>query len=251
MQRKKVLIVYAHPDDESFGNAGTIAKYTANQQAEFYLAVATRGEAGKLGDPPLTTREQLGYYREQELKSAGKIMGLKDIIFLDYIDATLSVLSAEDQQNLIGKIADTILDVRPDILITFPEDGISKHKDHIAIHYMCNKAIASIADQYIIPKIYYTVFPESAYLARDRVGFGTPDAEITTKIDIADFRKQKGEALLQHKTQVFSIKKVYPALWETNDWSVMPSQEYFQLISLHGKPVDFKNYRETSLLDNL
>lgn len=251
MIQKKVLLVYAHPDDESFGNAGTIAKYTAGKQAEFYLSVATRGEAGKLGDPPLTTREQLGYYREQELKAAGKIMGLKDIYFLDYIDATLSELDFDDRQNLIQKIAETILHVRPDILITFPEDGISKHKDHIAVHQMCLKAIASIKDQYTIPKIYYTAIPENLYLTRDRTGFGTPDTEITTKIDISDFRQQKGEALTQHKTQVFSIKKVYPGLWETKDWSVLHSCEYYQLISLHGDPVDCKHYRENSLLDNL
>ncbi len=250
MNSKNILIIYAHPDDESFGNAGTIVKYTKETQANIYLAVATRGEAGKMGEPPLTTREQLGSFRAGELKEASAVLGLKDIFFLDFMDGTLDRINDREADELTNKIADVILQLRPDIVITFPEDGISRHKDHIAIHKYCMDAIALIANQYTIPKVYFTVVPESIYQSRN-ITAGVPDTHITTSINIEEYRNYKYEALTKHRTQIFSVNKVYPGLLDSKNLSLIYPFEYYQLIKLHGNDVDVTTYREKDLYDHL
>ena len=74
----KVLMVFAHPDDETFSLGGTTKKLT-REGHKIILITATKGEAGMLGDPPITTRENLGKVREKELKRAAKITGIKKI----------------------------------------------------------------------------------------------------------------------------------------------------------------------------
>jgi len=248
MQTKNILFVYAHPDDESFSSAGTIAKYSKLDNVQVYVAVATKGEAGKLGDPPLTSRENLGSYRENEMREATKILGVKDIIFLNFIDGTLDKLSDYDNQQLVQKISKLIIEIRPEILITFPEDGISKHKDHIALHKACLQAIEIAKEIYIIPKIYYTVVPNSLYKSRGIPNQGIPDNHITTIIDISDYRQLKYEALTKYKTQTFSVNKVYPNLLDKKDCTIIPKFEYYMLVQKHGLEIDCTKYSEDKLL---
>ncbi|OEH84740.1 hypothetical protein BHU72_07860 [Desulfuribacillus stibiiarsenatis] len=247
----KILIIYAHPDDESFGNAGTIAKYTTEKNVEFHIACATRGEAGKLGDPPLTTREELGAYREMEMAQATRILGVKQIHYLDFLDGTLHMLSDTENEQLVKSIVKVILDVKPHIIITFPEDGISLHKDHIAIHFATKAALDIVKNTYTIPKVYYSVVPKSIYHSRGLLDRGVDDQFVTIKEDIDLYRKQKLEALKKYKTQIFSVNKVYPGLLDSNDWSIIPKYEFYQLIRLYGKSVDGSTYHETSILDHL
>lgn len=251
MEKKKVLIVYAHPDDETFSNAGTIAKYSDEGTAEFYLAVATKGEAGKLGNPPLTTREQLGEFRVQELTRAARILGIKEIFFLNYIDGTLDKISASDQEALTNSIGQLILQIRPDILITFPEDGISLHKDHIALHNYCMEAVKNVSKHFIIPKLYYSVVPKSIYSMRGLSSQGEPDENITLKIDIQNYRQQKYYALLEYKTQVFSINKVYPNLLATKDLTKIYPNEYYKLVYKNGVLCNSGTCNENDLLESL
>ena len=74
VEKLSLMAVLAHPDDESFGNGGTLAKYT-EQGVVTSLVCATRGEAGEISDPSLATRENLGQVREQELRLACLIIG--------------------------------------------------------------------------------------------------------------------------------------------------------------------------------
>jgi len=85
MKRPSLVAIFAHPDDEAFGPAGTIAKYA--QDHEIYLICATRGEAGEnfLDD---TTRS-IGEIREQELRASAKLLGVKQVFLLDYEDGSL------------------------------------------------------------------------------------------------------------------------------------------------------------------
>jgi LmbE family N-acetylglucosaminyl deacetylase len=248
MQTKNILFVFAHPDDESFSSAGTIAKYSKQDNIQVYIAVATKGEAGKLGDPPLTSRKNLGNYRENELIEATKILGVKDVIFMNFIDGTLDKLSSYDNQQLVQKIAKLIVDIRPEILITFPEDGISKHKDHIALHKACLQAIDLAKQIYIIPKVYYTVVPTSIYKSRGILNQGVPDNQITTIIDISDYRQLKYEALTKYKTQIFSVNKVYPNLLDKKDLNIISKSEYYMLVQKDGLEIDFIEYHEDKLL---
>ena len=126
----KIMFVFAHPDDESFATGGTIAKL-AKSGWEIKLITATRGEKGLLGDPPTTTKKHLGKTREEELRSATKILGVGKIAFLDLIDGTLKD-HVEDLKNTILSI---FIKEAPDVVVTFDRHGGSNHPDHKAVSF--------------------------------------------------------------------------------------------------------------------
>ena len=90
----RLLFIYAHPDDESFGVAG-IARMYADQGAEIALVTATRGDAGRAGEPPLCSRADLPARREAELREAARILGIGHVTVLDYLDKHLAEAPSE------------------------------------------------------------------------------------------------------------------------------------------------------------
>ena len=201
----KVFFVFAHPDDETFSSAGTIASLTKNG-VEVKLITATRGEAGMTGG--VCSEKELGKVREKELKNAAKILGISQIFFLDYLDFTLKKVPVKELSEKILKI---LKKETPDIIITFNEEGGSKHPDHIQI----SKAATKAFDDYSSSvkkgvKLYYTASPQSllkklekedtAYTAFGKI-IGTPDNEITTRIDISKTVDKKVSAIKCHLTQ--------------------------------------------------
>jgi LmbE family N-acetylglucosaminyl deacetylase len=86
---KRILFLLAHPDDETFGPGGTIAKY-AREGHQVHLLAATRGEAGMLGDPPVTDREHLGEVRSAELEAAAAVLGAAQVHHLGFSDGKLA-----------------------------------------------------------------------------------------------------------------------------------------------------------------
>ncbi len=138
------MCVLAHPDDESLGTGGTLAKCAAEGVAT-YLVTATRGERGRFGDgtaPP----ETVGQAREAELMAAAKELGLREVRFLDYPDAGLDKV---DPAAAIEKIAGHLRRVKPHVVITFGPDGAYGHPDHIAICQLTTGAIVRAADSTI------------------------------------------------------------------------------------------------------
>ena len=110
--RNSILGVYAHPDDESFGTGGTLAKY-ASQGAQITLICATRGEAGEISDPSLATPETLARVREEELRSACRVLGISEPLFLGYRDSGMAgtpdndhprALCRADSQEVVGRL---------------------------------------------------------------------------------------------------------------------------------------------------
>src|SRR5438105_3415667 len=85
----RLLLVFAHPDDESFVAAGLSRRY-ADAGAHIALVTATRGEAGSRGDPPLCAEEELPALREAELREAAALLGIGDIHLLGYHDQHLA-----------------------------------------------------------------------------------------------------------------------------------------------------------------
>lgn len=211
-----VLCVFAHPDDESFSSGGTIAKL-AKSGHNVCLVTATKGEAGLVGDPALTTQDKLGIVREKEQKEAAKILGIKKIYYLGLIDGTLHKFPVNF---LTNKILSIVKKEKPDLLITFDEHGVSNHKDHIAVSKSATISFEKYAKK--IKKhvrLYYTTIPKS-YLERyrnhsdkslDYKAFGemigTDDSKITTVIDIKKTFKAKVIALNCHKTQHKDVER--------------------------------------------
>jgi LmbE family N-acetylglucosaminyl deacetylase len=220
----KLMCILAHPDDESMGTGGTLARYAA-EGVETYLVTATRGERGWQGDP----REHpgpaaLGQLREAELRAAARVLGLRQIDLLDYIDGDLD---QADPADVVAKIVRRLRRVRPQVVVTFGLDGAYGHPDHIAIAQFTAAAIVAAADPAYAPaddpgpphrvaKLYYKVWTaaeHAMYAAAfgefvmpvdgvDRRDVGWPDWSITTRLDTTDYWRATWEAILCHRSQV-------------------------------------------------
>src|SRR5689334_24964045 len=124
MASATLLAILAHPDDESLGFGGTLAKYAA-AGVDVHLLTATRGEAGRYGNiRPTDTghpgREKLGEIREAELRAAAATLGIKTVSLLDYEDARLD---EADPREAILRIAGHVRRLKPAIVLTFGPDG--------------------------------------------------------------------------------------------------------------------------------
>jgi len=248
----KLMCVLAHPDDESLGNGGTLAKYAA-EGVETYLVTATRGERGWTGserdDPGL---EALGKRREAELFAAAGVLGIRRVDFLDYIDGDLDQAPPAEA---IAKIVGHVRRVRPDVVITFGPDGGYGHPDHIAICQFTTAAIVEAANAaslyhrdlalHRVSKLYYmapTLHLGLAYQAVfgelvmhvdgvERRGVGWPEWAITTRIDTKDYRQTVWEAVLCHQSQLTAYRQLEHASQE-NQKDLWDSHTYYRAFSL-------------------
>ena len=201
----KILAVFAHPDDETFGPGATLAKYAA-EGAMVDIMVATRGEAGE-NHLEVKTNEPLGLIRERELRNADKILGVHHIDFLDFIDGEL-------RQNIYfdidKKIISKIKIFKPDIIITFEPHGISGHLDHIAISFITTYAYLQTS---IPKKLYYACLPSALRNQRGQDYFiyfpdGYSEEQITTRIDISSSWNTKIKAMQEHKSQMKDVSRL-------------------------------------------
>ena len=146
--RKTILSVLAHPDDESFGMGGTLALY-AQKGVKVHLVCATRGEAGEVGPEYLQDYKSIGELREAELRCAAGYLGLSGVHFLEYRDSGMvGSLENEHPKALIqaplpevaSRIAEYIRLLQPQVVLTFDPIGGYRHPDHIAVHQATVKA---------------------------------------------------------------------------------------------------------------
>jgi len=134
----KLMCVLAHPDDESLGNGGMLAKYGA-EGVETYLVSATRGERGWTGsEHDYPGLEALGKRREAELLTAAKVLGTRQVEFLDYLDGDLDQAPMTEA---VARIALHLRRVKPDVVVTFGPDGAYGYPDHISICQFTTAAI--------------------------------------------------------------------------------------------------------------
>ena len=133
-----ILVVSAHPDDETLFSGGTLAMYAKNGHA-VYILETTRGEGGEVGEPPLTTRENLAAFREQEVRKAARILGVRDIFFLPYIDPYMEINGIARRIDVpLKEFAEAIeaymQKIDPDLVITHGSNGEYGHPQHIYTH---------------------------------------------------------------------------------------------------------------------
>jgi LmbE family N-acetylglucosaminyl deacetylase len=220
------MCVLAHPDDESLGFGGPLARYAA-EGVETYLVTATRGERGWFGAPEANPGlAELGKLREAELCAAARVLGLRRVDFLDYVDGDLD---QADSAEAIGKIVGHLRRVRPQVVATFGPDGAYGHPDHIAISQFTTAAIVAAADPAYAPsgeaptlpphrvgKLYHAAWTEAegrfyeeifgdlimTVDGVERSGLGWPEWMVTTRIDAADYWPTVWEAVRCHRTQL-------------------------------------------------
>ncbi len=136
----KLLFVLAHPDDETLGNGGTIARY-ADEGIEVHLVTATGGEEGWFGAPEENPGpEELARIREKELRGAAEVLGVSGVSLLGYHDGELAAASTPE---VVGKIVSHIRRIRPQVVVTFDQNGLYGHPDHIAITQFTTAAVAA------------------------------------------------------------------------------------------------------------
>ena len=247
------MCVLAHPDDESLGMGGTLAKY-ASEGIETYLLTATRGERGRFGEakesPGLAV---VGKTREAELRAAAEELGLREVQFLDYLDAELD---QADPLEAITRIVTHLRRVKPHVVLTFGPEGAYGHPDHIAISQFTTAAIAcaadpgfpdaanSAAEAHRVSKLYYLAWSKGkwdAYQAAlkkltstvdgvERQAVPWPDWALTTIIDTRRFAAQVWRAVSCHKTQMATYKKLAD-LPKSHHNSLWGSQEFYRALS--------------------
>ncbi len=168
---KRLLIAYAHPDDESFGLGSTIAKYHADG-VEITLICATNGDVGTVAPERLAGYESIAALRLAELNCAAEVLGFKEVITIGYRDSGMmdSADNADPRslwQAPLAEVTDRIVEVmrraKPQVVITFDPYGAYGHPDHIKIHRATLAAFEQVrADGSDVPqKLYYMALPRT------------------------------------------------------------------------------------------
>ncbi len=217
---KRLLAVFAHPDDEAFGPGGALAKY-ASEGVEIHLLCATRGEAGlwdenskhEARSTKLGQEIKIHHVREKELLKSAKILGIAKVEYLDFIDGTLS-------NSIYHKLADKIIrkieDFKPQILLTTERLGVSGHLDHIAVSMITTYAY--LHSTHKVNKLYYHCLPKERrsndlddYFVYFPEGYDQKD--ITARIDFTQYWDKKEAAMKCHQSQLHDVERIL-ARWK-------------------------------------
>ena len=247
----RLMCVLAHPDDESLGTGGTLAKCAAEGIAT-YLVTATRGERGRFGDARESPGPAIvGSTREAELRAAGRELGLQEVTFLGYPDGALDSV---DTGEAVERIARLLRRVRPHVVITFGPDGAYGHPDHIAVSQLTTAAIVRAADPcganeasgepHEVSKLYFIAWSGPKWAAYqtalrklvvavdgvERQAVPWPRWAITTVVDTSSVWPVVWRAVSCHKTQM-SIYARLAELSEEHQRSLWGTQEFYRVFS--------------------
>ncbi|HMN61032.1 MAG TPA: PIG-L family deacetylase [Anaerolinea sp.] len=201
--KKVLLAVLAHPDDETFGTGGTLAIY-ARQGVEVHLICATRGEVGEMDSKYMRGFNSVAERRENELRCAAELLGLAGVHFLNYRDSGMpgspdnqhpQALVAQPQDKVAAEIAHYIRELKPQVVITFDPIGGYRHPDHIAIHNATVQAFedagkASLPGETLPPfqpqRLYFHTIPRGflKFMVRVMPLFGRNPRKFGTNGDI-------------------------------------------------------------------
>ena len=235
---KRLLLVHAHPDDETINNGVTMAKYAASG-AQVTLVTCTRGEEGEvlvteLANLASDKDDKLGEHREVELKDAMAQLGINDFRFLGapnkkWRDSGMMGTTQNDRGDVFWQadldeasheLVKIILEIKPQVLITYDEFGGYGHPDHIKAHRVAMRATELAAEQgWQISKIYWNTMPRSVIQmgiekmkevgsdffgaqSADDLPFAKPDELVTTVVNAPEYVPQKLAAMKAHATQI-------------------------------------------------
>ena len=261
---KRLLLVHAHPDDETINNGVTMAKYAA-LGAQVTLVTCTRGEEGEvlvneLANLASDKDDKLGEHREIELKDAMDELGIKDFRFLGapskkWRDSGMMGTPANDRDDVFwqadleeasNELVKIILEIKPQVLITYDVFGGYGHPDHIKAHRVAMRAAELAANQgWQVSKIYWNTMPRSVIQmgiekmkevgsdffgaeSADDLPFAKPDELVSTVVNAPEYVPAKLAAMKAHATQI-SVDGPFFALSNNLGLSVW-GDEYYTLV---------------------
>lgn len=227
---KPVIGIFSHPDDEVFGPGGTLALF-AKEGRDAYIICLTNGEAGQNNSDD---HRELGEIRREELQKSAKILGIKDIFFLNYKDGTLSNSLYHE---VAGKISEIVEKLQPEILITMEQRGITGHLDHIAVSFITSYVFEKHPE---ISQLWYQCMTEESakvfkkhfptYFIYTPPGY--PTSEVDKTEDITTVWEQKKEAMKQHLTQKEDMDRLLEV------FHTLPKEEYFFVVNQPTKDTE-------------
>jgi len=224
-----LMAVHAHPDDEASSTGGVLARYSA-EGIRTVVVLCTDGSCGdgpggvKPGDPGHDPRA-VAAMRAAELQESCAILGVRDLERLDYADSGMmgwdsntaaGAFWATPVEEAAARLADLIRHYRPDVVVTYDENGFYGHPDHIQANRITVAAFDALGPREAPAKLYWSTMPLSTlrvFMTRlreqggdweddpDDLQIGLPDEQITTWVDTRAFAEQKYRALGAHASQ--------------------------------------------------
>lgn len=226
-----LMAVHAHPDDEATSTGGVLARYAA-EGIRTVLVTCTDGGCGdgpggvKPGEPGHDPAA-VARMRRDELEASCEVLKISDLEMLDYADSGMTGWASNDAPDSFwqtpvaegaARLAELMRHYRPDVVVTYDENGFYGHPDHIQAHRITMAAL-ELTD--LTPKVYWTTVPRSQMarfgeVMREFAGdmpepdpaeaaaladIGLPDDEITTWVDTTPYSDQKFDALAAHASQ--------------------------------------------------
>ncbi|MBU3692243.1 MAG: N-acetyl-1-D-myo-inositol-2-amino-2-deoxy-alpha-D-glucopyranoside deacetylase [Candidatus Nanopelagicaceae bacterium] len=285
MENLRLLLVHAHPDDETINNGATMALYV-ERGAKVTLVTCTRGEEGEVLVPELehlasNKEDRLGKHREGELADAMAVLGVTDFRFLGaphkiYRDSGMMDTEANKRSDnfwnanldeAASHLVEIILEVKPQVMVTYDEIGGYGHPDHIQAHRVAMRAAEiARAQGWEIKKIYWNTIPKSVieqgieamkgtgnqFFGVDKAEdfpFAQPDELVTTVIDAESYAQRKMQAMKAHPTQI-SVDGPFFALSDNLGFKVW-GQEFYRLVYGEKGNVLNQDGRETDLFSGI
>lgn len=211
---RRIGLVFAHPDDETFCVGGIVAKYAA-AGVKIDLFCATDGDAGKAAGVPVSSREELAGIRRKEARVAADLLGIDTIAIAGYRDGELE---GADPTKLTGDIVAFLRRFRPEVVIGFgPEGAPTGHRDHKAMSRATLAAFflaplrSAYADDGLQPHQADRLFFHAWEFPLRDPKLKLESVRSTCAIDVRDFRDRKEAAFKAHATQQGSAHAFYNA----------------------------------------
>jgi N-acetyl-1-D-myo-inositol-2-amino-2-deoxy-alpha-D-glucopyranoside deacetylase len=269
----RILLVHAHPDDETINNGATMARYVA-EGASVTLLTCTLGEEGEVLVPELEQlaadqADQLGGYRIWELRGAMDALGVTDVRFLGgpgrFRDSGMMGTPANenprafwnaDLDEAVAHAVAVVREVRPQVVVTYDENGGYGHPDHIQAHRVAMAAVDAAADpayrpdlgeEWSVAKVYWNAMPRSVLQrgidalkaageesffegveSADDIPFAVPDEEVAAAVDGRGFVSHKDAAMRAYPTQIM-VDGPFFALSNNLGQEVLGT-EYYRLV---------------------
>jgi N-acetylglucosamine malate deacetylase 2 len=251
MDQPVLLVVVAHPDDETFGTGSVIA-HAAREGRRVVVCCATRGEAGVDTSGTTASPEELARVREAELHAAARVMGAAEVRLLQFADSGMTgamppgALAAVPIADVVASVGEVIAAVAPHVVVTLNPEARDDHRDHLRIAEATTVAFASSAPpgarlyQWVIPTSIITPwlaeFRESGTLdAYVDLDLGRPDEDVTTIVDVRAVADIRRAAIAEHKTQTSPFSAISPAMYD----KILANDHFVRVVpAWEGGPIE-------------